>query len=424
MEKETAKSPQYYDIIIAGAGIAATLAAKRIQHSSPDASVALIDKNPYICGKTRPTIWQKQQFSYGMETLSEQLFEFLKNSWSSFPIEKNLTIATKKTEPSIGILSSGKMKQLLIRELLTEKGAKYLFGSTIKTEWEQLYKEIYNPQNITKIIQRSKTSPVNSALKSFCQILGIPSSYHVSGKIIHDRYEYIKSDLYHNNWQYILEKFIDSKSPEKIVFHPNKKIVQAHREQNKWCVQTLEKKFTCRQLVIAQSPWESIEWLEKKEMPKCLLTLALKSKPISLVVLNKKVKKTADLPSKILVSSEQVLISVTKNNLTFTAFIDYEHSTDALSVVKTIKRLKRACRKLDVIYNDLFEEEEHIALHPVGWAQCLGKQDYKLLTKLNDYNYYTPHLAFCGETYGSSYNPDKNIINSILAINLWFNKYR
>ena len=63
MEKETAKSPQYYDIIIAGAGIAATLAAKRIQHSSPDASVALIDKNPYICGKTRPTIWQKQQFS-------------------------------------------------------------------------------------------------------------------------------------------------------------------------------------------------------------------------------------------------------------------------------------------------------------------------------------------------------------------------
>ena len=123
-------------------------------------------------------------------------------------------------------------------------------------------------------------------------------------------------------------------------------------------------------------------------------------------------------------TSEQVLITVAKNHLTFSAFIDYEHSTDALSVVKTIKRLKRASRKLEAVYNNLSTTEEHIALHPVGWAQCLGKQDYKLLTQLGEYSYYTPCLAFCGETYGKSYNPDQNIINSVLATGLWFNKYK
>ena len=90
MEKKERKSPKHYDVIIAGAGIAGTLAASRLHHTSPKTTIALIDQNPSIGGKLRSTIWKNQQFSYGMETLSKKLFEFLKNflylfSWNAPP---------------------------------------------------------------------------------------------------------------------------------------------------------------------------------------------------------------------------------------------------------------------------------------------------------------------------------------------------
>ncbi len=88
---------------------------------------------------------------------------------------------------------------------------------------------------------------------------------------------------------------------------------------------------------------------------------------------------------------------------------------DALSVTKALKALRRASTKIVKYFPSLQLENEHIALHPIAWSQSPYYSDSEYINKLSNYNYFSEHLAFCGESYGSSYKPDENIIKSTLA---------
>ena len=417
--------PRNFDVIIAGAGVAGVLTANRISHASQKTTVALLDLHPSIGGKLRSTEWSNKHFSCGMETISSKLFEFIKNSWSSSPKGKTTAIALQPVSSTIGILSGGKLQKISTEELISEKGARYLVGANIRKEWGELNKIISNDPsyevNIHKIISRTKKTPAAVAANVFCHTLGIPSTYHTSLKVVKERFEYTKDLLYQTNWETALQKFVNQDISKNIHFFPQK-IITAVKEKNNWQIDTLQETFTCKKLIVAHSPWESIEWLEKKETPQAVLNVALKTRPVSQVVLNKQLTTEVDLPSTIIIVSEQVTAHVQQHCITFSTFIDYEQSTDALAVVKAIKRLKRSFRKLSKYCSTISVKDEHVALYPIGWAQCIGKNDHKMLQLLNDYKYYSDSLAFCGESYGSSYNPDSNLIKSVLAASLWFTK--
>ena len=121
-----------------------------------------------------------------------------------------------------------------------------------------------------------------------------------------------------------------------------------------------------------------------------------------------------DLPDVTIVPAERVqIIRSGERELCFQATIDYELSLQAPAVIKAVKALKRARKKLQQIYPDTVSESGHVALLPVAWAQSPVHSDRRYLERLDKKSFQTPTLAFCGDAYGARYDGDANLIQSV-----------
>ena len=142
---------------------------------------------------------------------------------------------------------------------------------------------------------------------------------------------------------------------------------------------------------------------------------------MSAVVLTEKVSENIDesLPDVFLIPAEGVQAYLTKTSagqeITFQATIDFEISHQAPEVVKAVKRLKRARRKLLVAYPGFCSENDQIALVPVGWAQSPSSSETKAIERLGKQPLNKNGLAFCGDAYGASYDGESNLIKSVLT---------
>ena len=103
------------------------------------------------------------------------------------------------------------------------------------------------------------------------------------------------------------------------------------------------------------------------------------------------------------------------DEITFQATIDYEISVQAPEVVKAVKRLKRARKKLLTARAGCMSENERIALVPVAWGQSAAVSEAKLLQRMAKSHISSANLAFCGDCYGASYIGDENVIKSVVS---------
>ena len=100
--------------------------------------------------------------------------------------------------------------------------------------------------------------------------------------------------------------------------------------------------------------------------------MASKVKPVSAVTLTERIEKSAagDLPDIIMIPAEGVqAIRSSEDEITFQATIDFEISVQAPEVVKAVKRLRRARKKLLAARAGCMSENERIALVTVAWGQ-------------------------------------------------------
>ena len=96
------------------------------------------------------------------------------------------------------------------------------------------------------------------------------------------------------------------------------------------------------------------------------------------------------------------------------ATLNFELTLSAPEVVKAVKRLRRARKKLLAAVPELKVDGDHIALLPVAWGQPLAPNERKVMAKLADFKFQAKHLLFCGDAYGPHLEGDKNIIDSAL----------
>ena len=82
-------------------------------------------------------------------------------------------------------------------------------------------------------------------------------------------------------------------------------------------------------------------------------------------------------------------------------------------MVKAVKALKRARKKLQQLHPGAVTETNFIALLPVAWAQSPLHGDRRWLIRLGQKNFNAANLAFCGDAYGPSYDGDANILKSL-----------
>ena len=206
---------------------------------------------------------------------------------------------------------------------------------------------------------------MTSLFDLFSTSLGISDLWSASLLSIKERMEYLSSSLLTGSWVYNLQIAL---AHENIESHNNCRIVESlyNPQEKTWTLQTEQGNFYGRQLIVAQSPWESVEWLDQKACSTYFLSLAQKFQPVSLVTLSYRLPVELDLPALLWIMAEDV--QAVKNHpleLCLQAVVDYEHSLEAPNVVKAIKRLKRSFKRI-VQYTGLDTstvKEEFLALH-------------------------------------------------------------
>jgi|GEM_PF-986918 len=301
-----------------------------------------------------------------------------------------------------------------------------------------------------------RQSPATVVLGHYAALLGIPDLWSATPRAIKERAQYHTAKLHYGKWDEALESLLNRAISrgqvtletgarivyaelEKVTMEPSNKASpeagpaaspaagtgtgpaarsEAGAEKSQWVVDTSKGSFTGDALLVAMPPWLATPWLPKIHWPTALLTLVSKTKPVSAVVLTETINEKSGhkLPDVLLVPVEGVQVYVTnQTEISFQVTIDFEISHQAPEVVKAVKRLKRARRKILAAYPDVCSQDDRIALIPVGWAQSPTSSETRHIDRLGKQALNKDHLAFCGDAYGASYDGDANIIKSIVA---------
>lgn len=409
-----------FDMTIVGGGLAGILLASRLE-SSFSGSILLLEAHNSFGGRSRLVDWEKKEWSPAPGILSQKLSQFIGHLFLS----KSSSTEAPEFEPArFGLFAQNKMTSF---SSLSDKDCvliKTLGGLAAKKQWLNRWGKIFQSEDeesqktpLAKLLHLNQKDALASLLKLFSFSLGLSSWLHTSPRALKERAEY-QSSLGHSTFMKDLagSLCVGSAEASSLSLAPGEKVLLARKEEDLWCLKTTKRKIKTRRLVVAQSPWEALTWMDRKDLPQEVLKMALRSKPTSLVLLTKKlVEPFEDLPDQTLVSSESVVVYKSQDSLCFTYALDYESSMSAPEVTKAIKALRRSAIKLSKHFPELNLEEEAIALFPISWGQSAGAKDCDLVEKMTDYPFFRKDLLFCGESYGKSYRPDENIIQSVLA---------
>ena len=418
----SADQEQSFDIIVAGAGVTGILAANRLCQSLPDAKVLLLDKAPRPGGRAMSPKGE-DDWGYGLNFVSKKVLNFIEHSYS---LEPDLSMPESAYEHKLAtgsILAAGKFQDIELADCFNAKGAKALAGNAAVKEWPKVEsilsasKENEKSEvSFSKAWKDGKKNPAVIALRHLSTFCGMSDIWKSSPLAIQERLEYFESGLYSGPWEDLLSELLSFPSLEdRLESHFSCRIIEAAYEENSWRVLTEKGLFSAKALMVAQAPWHAVEWLDRKDCPIPVLQLAMKSNPTSIVTLSTKHEAIQILPDLVYIPAEEVqVLKVSDTSLCYQATIDFETTLNAPAVVKAIKRLKRARKKLEAVREDLKSTREHIALVPIAWSHSAYLSERKIVEKLaEESKFQSPKLGFCGDSYGDNYSPDVNLVKSL-----------
>lgn len=418
-----AEDIQRFDVMIAGAGIAGLLAAHKICTTSPNLRVALLEKEPCLGGRMVMG-GQSSQYGYGFHSVTPRLYEFWNQALKSDPEADDLPSLVNTRLTRAGILAGNKLTEFDTADLCNERGARALGGLAASRQWSEVNQlmaaENSFDETFADVWKAPRKSPATLVLETYSQGFGITNIWETSPGGIAERASSFTSHMYAGDWQKAFDALVKPLIDRgQLTLHTNARIIDAEffKEQNTWTVDTAQGSFQASSLIVAQPPWTASQWLPKNFWPSQLATIISKTKPVSAVILSTPVESgdVSDLPQLVFIPAEGVQATISAKEIVFQATIDYEMSVVAPDVVKAVKRLKRAHRKLIAALPELKTGLEHVALMPVSWAQSPTLSERKHLDKLKMNAVQEHHLSFCGDAYGQSLDGDTNLIESVIS---------
>jgi hypothetical protein len=449
---------QAYDAIVAGGGLSGILTVARLALMNPQGRYLLLEKEPVLGGRLRTSAPDQRIFGYGLNALSERLFDYVSQTLKANPEGPDLATLVGKRQTRLGVLAGQKMADTEIAGWFTPQGARVLGGVSAAKGWAEVESicrqgavrgsapsddddsndddedkaEEDNPKSRSKAAEAktqdqkqpsfahlwksTRKVPAAIVLEHFANALGIPDVWGASATALAERAAYHSGRLYCGPFDAAFEALMDCEwFHHAVTMVTNSRIVGAKRQDDLWEIQAEGVTYQGRMLVVAQPPWQAISWLPKTLWPAQVLQVANKTKPVSVVVLTEKVlSPEISLPDVTVIPSERVqMIRNSADEVCFQATIDYEMSLQAPAVVKAVKALKRARKKLLQLHPGMISETGHIALQPIAWAQSPAQSDRKWLERLSKKPPVAKGLAFVGDAYGESYDGDANILFSL-----------
>lgn len=423
-------SVQHFDIVVAGGGIAGLLTSLSMARQNPDLNVALVEKEPYLGGRLRShsTIIEDEAderrrdvFGYGLNHVSKSVKDYWTEFFKSNPDLDQIPEVGSHINTTCGILSAGKVEQTPLDNLMSLEGFRALGGAAAGREWKGFvdHWDSDSTKNFGAVWKNGLKSAGAIVFKHYGRLFGISDIWHAPLSAIKERAAAYSSPRFSSNWQAMIQSSIEIMASRNLIILKDHQIFKATYENSDWRISTNQQNLATSTLVVCQSPWETLSWLDKKHLPRELLALTMKTTPVSAVVLSVITKQTLpeNLNDVTIIPAEEVqIIRSTPNEICIQSTIGYESSLQSESVAKAVRRMKRALKKLKEVYPEMNVEHEHIILVPVAWAPSTQGDHMNLQTKLQPSVLNKSHLMFCGDAYGTHYDGDQNFIQSINSV--------
>ncbi len=424
-------SEQNFDVAVVGAGLAGILSARRILIENPTFRVVLVDREKSVGGRLRSSNATAGSWNTGLGLISEDLYNFWNETLKSDPDAPDLPSFGEHPLCRLGFVNASKIAETTTKDLLTAKGARVLGGLAASRDWitdqEFFQREGATGQDkvrpFSEIWPKSRKDASSAVMTQLNSLLGIPDLWHAAAQAVCQRANQLQGARMIERQTEAFEATIATPFFEnRLSLRLGEQVISATFTGEKiWLLNTQLGTICAKNLVVAQPPWQALDWVPQKYWPPEILSLANRARPASLVVLSEKITNTsselAELPDAIVIPVEEVHAIVCRDGtLSLQAVLEFERSMDHPEVVKSIRRLRRARKRLGQIYPWILTESEHIALLPVGWAQPYDSSEHRYIERLSEPWHRRNHLFFCGDSYGASYDGDANLLRSVVAV--------
>lgn len=415
-----------FDTAIVGGGISGVLTAIRLKALNPDHTIAIIEKDEYLGGRSRTGDQEAAIWSYGQSLVSDRFRNFIEENLDSLASLSDWDKDLLKEVDTSKVLMQSNLKDIPLKELFLESGIQILGGSAALTEWKvwesksspsEPKENAQQPKSLAKELSLPRKGALAAILNIVAPLLGITEIWECDIEALKERIATFSEKIWRGDWSVLFLAIQKELGQKKIPIFLKNQVLSCERTDKEWQLTCEKNVLNCKNLVIAHNPWDCLSWFSKKLLPTPLVGLVSRAKPASLVTLSttlSDIKK--DFPQLAFIAAEKTVAHLENSGqLIFQAPIDYEKSLDAPSVVKAIKRLKRSRNKLLARFEGIESTGEHFALLPIAWSWSLNYKEKKAFQKLESEQLQKKdNLYFVGESYGISANADNNIIESIL----------
>ncbi len=416
---ESTNTMNSYDIVIAGAGLAGLLAATRFRQIHPTARILLIEKEAQAGGRLHTPTAGESLGVGGMHYISQDLLEFINRTLLGCARgDDDLHLPTRAAQ-RVGILQGKRLDEIDLAQFCSGSLAKILGGPSAARQWDTFLKTLEEApeadqlQPLGKLAKISKKDPFLDVLNIMSLPLGIVDPALATLTSFQQRIRYLEKGLFGGPWTQVIDDILRW---NELDLRLGKPILDATFSERRWTITLENEVVTSTALVVAQPPWDAMNWLKREQSPPGFIHLSLKCFPLSAVALTIRFSEAVVIPERIVIPSEKTqVLQLSPREYCIQSLIDYETFFDAPRVVQAVKQVKRSKLKL-VKQLGLSEPiEEFLALRPIAWAQETHCDARKFIEEYDATKLNSSQLVFCGDAYGTGYDPDQNLIRSCLA---------
>lgn len=411
------------DVIIAGAGLAGLLSLYQLSQRHQEWRFILVEREPWIGGRMRPSLEAEGSWNCGLHALSAGLYDYLA---AGLPQPSADTEDPPlRARQRAGLLSAQKLQELPFSSITKPEMAKALGGAAATRDWPQVEELLKTPldqlgdhdMSFTQAWKGDKKSAALVVLEPLAQLWGLPELGPSSLRTLLVQAQEAMQGQWFGRWDRLFLTHLQELQTAGRLRLETRAQIMAGRYEDMWTIATTRGAFSAPRLLVAQSPWEAILWLPKDLWPTALVNISAKTKPVSLVVISDLMPAPCpELPEVLLIPAEETQVISDGRQICYQATLNYELTVQAPAVVKAVKRLKRAKKKLSAVIPGVAPTQgglEHIALLPVAWSHTVHPGEQRWFDKIEARHLYKDHLAFSGDAYGSHASSDRNLMASV-----------
>ncbi len=427
-ELEEVSMEKSCDLLIVGGGLSGVLLAAKVHQQCPELSIGLLEKEASLGGRLATRDDETGRWYLGLSGISETLLAELSGQLQSDDQASEMDDFYSAPLATLGVLSGSTIANVEVAQSMSDAGARAVAGAAAARDWtlvDELLSLIEeskrSDQPIANLWKGTRKSPSAIALEHLARLWGIADLWSTSPMALQQRFQDFLAASQRGNWSGLCQELLGpGRRHERIECSLETAVIAAEYKDEVWSLRTTKGRFHSPALVVAQNPWDAMQWLPKDQWPNRLVHVPTKTKPVSAVLLSERVSSFGskeDLPELLLVTAEntQVYLDKERQSVCFQATIPFELTLDAPEVVKAVRRLKRSKKKLANAVEGFHSEGEHIALVPVAWSQPLTSSERRTVEKLDFSSFQQKHLLFCGDAYGSTLASDQNLLQSVKA---------